>query len=113
MVRMMPEPVELALDRLEPYASGRIGENVERAAHGFLHFRPSDAISSSASRGPQLPAGYWGSELSFCFSHARWIESIQAQAASISSRRMNSVWSPAITSNSSLSYASGVLFSPK
>ncbi len=79
-----------------------------QAPVGSLHAAPSSSISSSASRGPQLPAAYVGIRFGVCASQY-WISgSTTRHAASTSSLRVNSVASPIITSSSSVSYAGAV-----
>src|SRR3989344_2596639 len=71
---------------------------------GSTHFLPSFSISLSASKGPHEPDIY---ECSFNLSIFFSITSTIFHAFSTSSHLVNKVWSPAMTSYSNLSYASG------
>src|SRR6185436_18699131 len=80
----------------------------EIVAHRRLQARPSRRSSSSASFGPQVPARYGCGGGASALSVTRRMLPTIFQAASTSSRRVNSVWSPRMASSSSLSYASGL-----
>ena len=111
--------------RRTPGASVRDAALRRRA--GILRFRSIDrrevsrhsdslvlfSISSSASRGPQLPAAYVGMRLGLCDSQYSMSGSITRHAASTSSLRVNSVASPIMTSSSSVSYAGAADFAER
>src|SRR5262249_2029689 len=77
--------------------------------HMVLQWRPSTSMIRSASRGPHVPALYPGRKRSWLRSQVSRMGMTKLHAASTASRRMNKVASPAITSKSSRSYASGVV----
>src|SRR5439155_2644996 len=99
-----PEDREIVVD-----PGGRRGTR-HAVGHTFLQRRPVDSIMALASGGPHSPAAYGGTVASCRSAHRSRIGITQRQAASTASRRMNNVGSPAMTSSSRRSYASGEMF---
>src|SRR5258708_10665685 len=80
---------------------------VIKLLYGSCHTRPTVRIKSSASFGPQPPAGYSTSGTRASSFHESRIPCTNSHDFSTNCALMNSVWSPSITSSSSRSYPSG------